>query len=75
MRSLLYFFALLLLSAAVLSSCNQSQKTNETSKADASAIDSPITINNNGVNIAYTDTGKNDTTLLFIHGWAINKSY
>jgi pimeloyl-ACP methyl ester carboxylesterase len=32
-------------------------------------------IHNNGVNIAFTDTGKSDTTLLFVHGWAINKSY
>jgi pimeloyl-ACP methyl ester carboxylesterase len=28
-----------------------------------------------GVNIAYTDSGKGDTTLLFVHGWCINKSY
>jgi pimeloyl-ACP methyl ester carboxylesterase len=30
---------------------------------------------NNGVNIAYTDTGNSDTTLLFVHGWCINKTY
>jgi pimeloyl-ACP methyl ester carboxylesterase len=34
-----------------------------------------IKISNHGVNIAYTDTGKGDTTLLFVHGWCINKSY
>lgn len=40
------------------------------------AIDKPvIKINNRGVNIAYADTGKGDTTLLFVHGWCINKSY
>ncbi|WPU97263.1 alpha/beta hydrolase [Mucilaginibacter sp. cycad4] len=39
-------------------------------------IDKPaIKISNHGVNIAYTDTGKGDTTLLFVHGWCINKSY
>lgn len=30
---------------------------------------------NKGVNIAYDDTKKGDTTLLFIHGWGINKTY
>jgi pimeloyl-ACP methyl ester carboxylesterase len=35
----------------------------------------PIKIKNNGVNIAYIDTHKGDTTLLFVHGWCINKSY
>jgi pimeloyl-ACP methyl ester carboxylesterase len=34
-----------------------------------------IKINDQGVNIAYTDNGKGDTTLLFVHGWCINKSY
>ncbi|MFC0512703.1 alpha/beta fold hydrolase [Mucilaginibacter angelicae] len=34
-----------------------------------------VKISNHGVNIAYTDTGKGDTTLLFVHGWCINKSY
>ncbi|MDB5089843.1 MAG: Pimeloyl-ACP methyl ester carboxylesterase [Mucilaginibacter sp.] len=32
-------------------------------------------ISDQGVNIAYTDSGKGDTTLLFVHGWCINKSY
>ncbi len=35
----------------------------------------PIRIKNNGVNIAYIDTHKGDTTLLFVHGWCINKGY
>ena len=34
-----------------------------------------INIENHGVHIAYTDNGKSDTTLLFVHGWCINKSY
>lgn len=33
------------------------------------------TIQDNGVNIAYTDSGTGDTTLLFVHGWLINGSY
>jgi pimeloyl-ACP methyl ester carboxylesterase len=35
----------------------------------------PIKIKNNSVNIAYIDTHKGDTTLLFVHGWCINKGY
>ena len=34
-----------------------------------------ITIDNQGVVIEYTDTRKGDTTLLFIHGWAIDQTY
>ena len=30
---------------------------------------------NKGVNIAYNDSKKGDTTLLFIHGWGINRTY
>ncbi|MDN3550428.1 alpha/beta fold hydrolase [Mucilaginibacter aquaedulcis] len=32
-------------------------------------------IKNQGVKIAYTDTHTGDTTLLFVHGWCINKGY
>ncbi len=32
-------------------------------------------VDDQGVNIAYTDTGKGDTTLFFVHGWCLNKSY
>jgi pimeloyl-ACP methyl ester carboxylesterase len=35
----------------------------------------PLKIIDKGVNIAYTDNGKGDTTLLFVHGWCINKTY
>jgi pimeloyl-ACP methyl ester carboxylesterase len=34
-----------------------------------------IDINSNGVRIAYTSCGEADTTLLFVHGWCINKGY
>ncbi|UOE51417.1 alpha/beta hydrolase [Mucilaginibacter sp. SMC90] len=40
------------------------------------AIAKPVAkISNHGVNISYTDTGKGDTALLFVHGWCINKTY
>lgn len=32
-------------------------------------------IQNQGVRIDYTDSGTGDTTLLFVHGWCINKTY
>ncbi len=32
-------------------------------------------VENKGVNIAYNDTKKGDTTLVFVHGWGINKTY
>lgn len=32
-------------------------------------------IQNNGVLIDYTDSKRGDTTLMFIHGWGINKTY
>jgi pimeloyl-ACP methyl ester carboxylesterase len=34
-----------------------------------------VAVNNNGVHIDYTDSGAGDTTLLFVHGWCINKTY
>jgi pimeloyl-ACP methyl ester carboxylesterase len=42
---------------------------------DSNTGDNPIKISDQGVNIAYSDTGKGDTTLLFVHGWGINRSY
>lgn len=32
-------------------------------------------ITRNGVKIAYNSCGEKDTTLLFVHGWSINKEY
>src|SRR3569833_482683 len=40
-----------------------------------SAGNQPKKVSDKGVNIAYSDTGTGDTTLLFVHGWAINRSY
>jgi pimeloyl-ACP methyl ester carboxylesterase len=33
------------------------------------------TVDDQGVKIAYTEAGQGDTTLLFIHGWCLNKGY
>ncbi len=35
----------------------------------------PKNVSDNGVHIDYTDTGKGDTTLFFVHGWCLDKSY
>ena len=35
----------------------------------------PVDVNDQGVKIAYTDSKIGDTTLLFVHGWCINKGY
>lgn len=60
------YFCLIFLPLLLLVSC----KTKEKAKDKA-----PVVIISDGVPIAYTDAGKSDTTLLFIHGWCINKEY
>ncbi|MBL4678297.1 MAG: alpha/beta hydrolase [Mucilaginibacter sp.] len=60
--NLKYLFALTILT--VLASCQNKKGGN-----------SLPPVNNNDVNIAYTDSQAGDTTLLFVHGWCINKSY
>lgn len=35
----------------------------------------PPTVTDKGVRIDYTDTGSDDTALVFVHGWGLNKSY
>ena len=74
MKSSLNLIVISLLSGALLS-CNRAKQKTEAGRANTLVVHTPVAINNNGVNIAYTDTGKSDTTILFIHGWAINKSY
>jgi pimeloyl-ACP methyl ester carboxylesterase len=48
---------------------------NHPSANSQSASGDKISIENQGVRIDYTDTGKGDITLLFVHGWCINKTY
>jgi pimeloyl-ACP methyl ester carboxylesterase len=56
---------ILMLLPVLLLACNHSSSTS-TAKTQ---------IHDQGVNIAYTDTGSGDTALLFVHGWCINKGY
>lgn len=36
---------------------------------------SSSTVDDQGVKIAYTDAGHGDTTLVFVHGWCLNRGY
>ena len=62
-----FILAALFVIVAVQISCSQKQGEQSANKQKK--------ISDQGVNIAYTDNGKGDTTLLFVHGWCINKSY
>lgn len=53
--------------------CNNPQPKNTNAVNDDKAITTNVASNN--VRIDYTDTGTGDTTLLFVHGWCINKTY
>lgn len=53
----------------LVTSCGDSQNTSNTKVADK------IKVENQGVNIDYDDSRVGDTTLLFVHGWNIDKSY
>nr|WP_067062444.1 alpha/beta hydrolase [Mucilaginibacter sp. L294] len=56
-----------------LFACNNPQPKNTNAINDDKAI--TVNLVSNNVRIDYTDTGTGDTTLLFVHGWAINKTY
>jgi len=58
-------FLLLLIPASAIFSCGH----------PAPATSVKTSVHDDKVNIAYTDTGKGDTTLLFVHGWALNRGY
>lgn len=60
----------LLIILVYLSACNNPPPKHHDNFAKVNAE-----IQNNKVHIDYTDTGDGDTTLLFVHGWCINKTY
>jgi pimeloyl-ACP methyl ester carboxylesterase len=64
---------------ALIMSMACSSPNNTYSTIDSTAIPKDTAENfrvaNKGVNIAYDDTKKGDTTLVFIHGWGINRTY
>src|SRR5689334_13418767 len=54
---------LFLLIVFTIASCNQPDNK------------APVNVVSKGETIAYDACGKGDTTLLFLHGWCINKDY
>src|SRR5260221_8419282 len=68
MRKLIYLLSLGSVIALPFSCNNRNTASN-------SASSNKTTIDDQGVKISYTDTGKGDTTLVFVHGWCINKTY
>lgn len=68
MNHYLLITALTILSVTQLA-CNQTTPPKE------AAANETKQIINEGMSIAYDDSMKGDTTLLFVHGWCINKSY
>lgn len=64
----MYLKVLLFLLVIAPLACNNATQTRSETNAK------PI-IENEGVKIAYDDTQTGDTTLLFVHGWGINRTY
>ena len=68
-----------LLFAIILVSCNNSedQKKTDVQKAGANAEVNKAETNVvlNDVAVEFDECGQSDTTLLFVHGWCINKEY
>lgn len=60
---------LMTLLSATQYSCHQAAHRQNASAGET------VKISNGGVNINYDDTRRGDTTLLFVHGWCINKGY
>lgn len=56
---------------AILSACNNGRST----ISSAPLSTEKIKVADQGVNIVYDDSKTGDTTLLFIHGWGINRGY
>lgn len=56
-----------------LIACNSQEKDKNNSEAIKNKIISVV--NHDGTDIAYQKCGVSDTTLLFVHGWCIDKSY
>jgi len=68
----------LLLAAAALamSSCSGSRDSTGKARADLSGTAAAeIRVSNKGVFIDHESCGQGDTTLLFVHGWAIDQTY
>ena len=73
MRTLISILsAVIFLLACNTSAENKQEKTGAEAQQDQQSKTS-VTVNN--IAIEYDECGQRDTTLLFIHGWGINKEY
>jgi pimeloyl-ACP methyl ester carboxylesterase len=61
-----FFFPIFLLAAI---SCHESVSNSKAAGSEK------IRLEDQGVNMDYTDSGLGDTTLLFVHSWGINRTY
>lgn len=62
---------LIVIFAFILVQCKSEQQNSEVISHETA----DTTLSNNGININYIDRGTGDTTLILVHGWAINKNY
>jgi len=68
----------LLVAAAALAMCSCSSSRDSTGKTGADSAQPEhveVSVSNEGVFIDHNSCGGGDTTLLFVHGWAIDQSY
>lgn len=54
----------------MLIACN-----NPKHNSNQSSTKAKVNVVSNNIRINYSDTGSGDTTLLFVHGWCLNKTY
>lgn len=66
------FIVVTFISAFVIYSCGPTEQKEPEQKTEPAK---PVQVESGGVQIAYTSCGEKDTTLLFVHGWCINKEY
>jgi pimeloyl-ACP methyl ester carboxylesterase len=57
----------------LIASCGNLSGMKETT--DIKGEKSPVRVERDGLNIEYHEAGQGDTSLLFVHGWGINKEY
>ena len=67
---------LLTTATVAICACGGPKTSNEETSADAIETAPPeVRVNNNGIFIDHKSCGEGDTTLLFVHGWAIDQTY
>lgn len=65
-----YLVLVVAIAGNVLCGCDSKEKSRRDNQEETTPVVTSL-----GSRIAYTDSGKGDTTLLFVHGWGINRGY